>query len=387
MHFSSKFLACLALPLAVAAPYRPGPAIALVSLQAGNPAAADKLPDNLPLNHVQVIGSHNSYKQAIDAPLLRQLKKADSTSFRSLEYSHRTLSEQLSLGLRGLEIDIYADSKGGKYAHPKGLEWEGPNAQVAPYDPQGVMNESGFKVFHVQDIDFRSNCLTLKQGLQELKKWSEAHPGHLPVFVTMNAKDDEIKKPGFTVPEKFTAATFDELDKVILETLGAQRLIRPDDVRGKYATLEQAVLSAPWPALKATRGKFVFVLDEVGDKRAAYIQGHPALKGRTLFANAPAGTPEAAILIMNNPVQDSTAIRNLVSKGYFVRTRADADTKQARTNDKSMFNAACRSGAQLVTTDYYEKSTFFKSDYTVSFERGGYTRINPLNKIITPKKM
>jgi hypothetical protein len=304
-----------------------------------------------------------------------------------LEYSHSSLSEQLTLGLRGLEIDIYADAKGGKYAHPKGLEWQGQGAQVAPYDAEGVMNEPGFKVFHVPDIDFRSNCLTFKNCLAELKSWSDAHPNHAPIFITMNAKDDEIKKPGFTVPEKFTAETFDQLDKVITEALGSQRLITPDKVRGKYSTLEQAVLSGQWPTLKAARGKFVFVLDEVGEKRAAYMQGHPSLKGRTLFANAPAGTPEAAILIMNNPVQDSSAIRSLVEKGYFVRTRADADTKEARANDKTTFRAACRSGAHLVTTDYYAKSTFFKSDYTVSFNGNSYFRINPLDKRIFQKKI
>lgn len=140
-----------------------------------------------------------------------------------------------------------------------------------------------------------------------------------------------------------------------------------------------------WPPLKASRDKFVLVLDE-GGKRDAYVQGHPSLKGRVLFANAPAGTPEAAILIMNNPVQDSTAIRTLVSKNYLVRTRADADTKQARANDKTMFKAACRSGAQIVTTDYYEKSTFFKSDYTVSFEGGNYARLNPVMKKVVAKK-
>ena len=333
-------------------------------------------PDKLPLNHIQVIGSHNSYKQAIDPALFSRLTKVDSVRFKEIEYSHIGLAEQLSMGLLNLEIDIYADAKGGKYAHPKGLTLA-KNQQ--PYDTSGIMQEPGFKVLHIQDIDFRSNCLTFKQCLTELKTWSVAHPNHYPVFITMNAKDEAINSPmGFTVPDKFTAEIFDALDKTILENLGSEKILTPDQVRGKYKTLESAVLAGNWPLLKNARGKFIFVLDEGGEKRAAYIQGHPALKGRVLFANALPGTPEAAILIKNDPKKDT--ITPFVLKGYIVRTRADSGTKQARNNDKSDFEAACKSGAQIITTDYYKKSTHFASDYVISFEKGTYFRENPLFK-------
>ncbi|MFD2571277.1 phosphatidylinositol-specific phospholipase C1-like protein [Spirosoma soli] len=339
-------------------------------------ASAFVLPDidAVKLNQIQVIGSHNSYKQAIEPALLTRLKRADSTTMRSIEYSHVSLSEQLNKGLQNLEIDIYADEKGGKYAHPKGLDWA---TGQKPYDVEGVMKQPGFKVFHIQDIDFRSNCPTFAGCLQELKQWSDAHPNHYPVFITMNAKDEVIKRPGFTVPEKFTTRTFDQLDSVILNALGRTKLITPDDVRGQNQTLEGAVRAGNWPTVKAAKGKFMFVLDETGEKRAAYIAGHPSLKGRMLFANAEPGTPEAAFIILNNPITDAVKIQELVKKGYIVRTRADADTKEARANDKRTFDAACQSGAQIITTDYYAPSTFFKSDYVVSFDGGKYLRLNP----------
>src|SRR6266700_3101284 len=110
--------------------------------------------DDLPINKIQVIGSHNSYKQAIDPALFRIIAQSDSAIASQIEYSHISLTDQLNLGLLNLEIDIYADQKGGKYAHPKGLEWGGPESQNISYDPQGLMNEPGFKVFHIQDIDF-----------------------------------------------------------------------------------------------------------------------------------------------------------------------------------------------------------------------------------------
>ncbi len=62
-----------------------------------------------------------------------------------------------------------------------------------------------------------------------------------------------------------------------------------------------------------------------------------------------------------------------------MRRRADADAREARTNDRSEFMAACSSGAQIITTDYYRKSTRFKSDYVVSFDgTNKYMRLNPV---------
>ncbi|WP_188931712.1 phosphatidylinositol-specific phospholipase C1-like protein [Puia dinghuensis] len=332
--------------------------------------------DDLPINKVQVIGSHNSYKQAIDTALFSMLKAKNPQVAEGLEYSHVSLGEQLTLGLRNLEIDVYADEKGGKYAHPKGLEWEAA-AHPPAYDPTGEMNKPGFKVFHVQDLDFRSNCYSFAGCLHQLKAWSDAHPDHYPIYITMNAKDQEIKSPGFTIPEKFTTEVFDRLDKEILDNLGREYLITPDDIRGNYPTLEQAVLANHWPTMKAARGKFIFILDEGGEHRSAYIAAHPSLKDRVLFTDSPSGTPEAAFMIINDAKRDQEKIKEMVKKGYMVRTRADSDTKEARINDKSSFMAACTSGAQIITTDYYYKSKFFPSDYVVSFDGGTYIRRMP----------
>lgn len=331
--------------------------------------------DPLRLHQIQVIGSHNSYKQPIDSALLEVLRQSNPAAARSLDYSHIPIDEQLSLGLCNLEFDVYADADGGRYAQPQGLKWAGASS---PYDPEGTMQQPGFKAFHVPDIDFRSQCLAFEQCLQELKSWSDEHPDHLPIFVTMNTKDDPVDKPGFTVPEPFTAEVLDQLDKTVLTALGSEKLITPDQVRGDYTTLESAILDGNWPTLSDARGKFLFVLDEVGNKRDAYLQGHPSLKGRTLFANAEVGTPEAAFLIMNEPISQFDTIRDRVKQGYLVRTRADANTEQARRNDYRMFEAAQRSGAQIITTDYYKKSAHFPSDYVVSFKDGVYFRANPL---------
>ena len=326
------------------------------------------------INKIQVIGSHNSYKKAIEPALFKLLQSKDSThALNGIQYAHIPIPDQLDMGLRNLEIDIYADSKGGKYAHPKGLDFVTPDQ---PYDPDAVMNKPGFKVFHITDIDFRSSSLTFEDCLHQLKLWSDAHPGHVPVFITLEPKDGEANRFG-TVPEKFTAELFDQVDAAIIKGLGKDKLITPDLVRGKYSTLEDAVLHNNWPVLKQAKGKFLFMLDDSNKKRDLYMQGHPSLKGRVVFINANPGTPEAATLFRNNP-EDKT-ISDLVKKGYLIRTRADADTKEARANDYTHFNDARESGAQIITTDYYLPSTFFKSTYQIKFDDGSYVRVNPVN--------
>jgi len=348
--------------------------ILLTLLFAGAIQLSQAQNDNLKINQIQVIGSHNSYRQNIEPELYNFIQAKDTLrSLKGLQYTHISITEQLNKGLRNLEIDIFADAKGGKYAHPKGLDIVKPEAA---YDPNGLMNKPGFKVFHMPDIDFRTSCYTFEICLQELKKWSDANPDHVPVFITLEPKDGDANFFG-TKPEDFTAAVFDEVDKVLFKELGKDKLITPDMVRGKYKTLEEAVLKNNWPTLKKAKGKFLFILDNNGAKRDLYAQNHPSLKGRAIFINAEPGKPEAATLFRNNP-EDAT-IADLVKKGYLIRTRADADTKEARANDYSHFEAAKTSGAQIITTDYYLPSTLFNSTYQIKYDDGTYVRVDPVN--------
>ena len=329
--------------------------------------------DTLRINQLQVIGSHNSYKKEIEPKLYTFLEKKDSSHrIQSIQYSHISILKQLDLGLRNLEIDVYADSKGGKYANPKGLSFV---KGLEKYDVNKVMLKPGFKVLHILDIDFRSHYYTLEACLKDLKKWSDANSNHEPIFITLEAKDGSTNKFG-TKPEQFTNIVFNQLDSVFINILGKEKIITPDDVRGSYRTLEDAVLNNNWPKIKEAKGKFLFVLDDSGAKRALYIKNHPSLKNRTMFVNAKSGTDEAAVMIINNP--ENKKIKTFVKQGYIIRTRADAGTKEARDNDYSHFKMAKESGAQIITTDYYLPSTFFKSDYHISFKNGTFVRKNPI---------
>ena len=96
-----------------------------------------------------------------------------------------------------------------------------------------------------------------------------------------------------------------------------------------------------------------------------------------MFADAKPGTPEAAFLKLNDP-SDIIAIQERVSQGYMVRTRADADTVQARTGDTTRRDAAFESGAHFISTDYPVPDTRF-TDYQVTIPGDNITRCNPVN--------
>jgi hypothetical protein len=331
------------------------------------------------MNQIQVLGSHNSYHVGIDPALFTFLRQKYGKRMDGLYYSHLPIEQQLDLGLRSLEIDVVYDPHGGLYAHPAGLEMEKQNHLPSPeYDPQGLMKKPGLKVIHVPDIDFRSNVYTFQQELALLKEWSVAHPHHLPIAITMNAKDDGLKETGFVQPLPFDSAAFESWDAEILKGLGRERLITPDDVRSHYATLEAAVLAHAWPKLSEARGKFFFILDETGHKMETYISGHPSLKDRVMFVNASEGRPEAAFRIVNDSKRDWAYIQYLVRSGYYVRTRADADTVEARAGDYSRWRAALISSAQVISTDYYVPDTRFGTGYVVKLPGGQPGRWNVL---------
>jgi hypothetical protein len=98
-----------------------------------------------------------------------------------------------------------------------------------------------------------------------------------------------------------------------------------------------------------------------------------------LFTNSTPGQPDAAFVEENDPTGDNQArIQDEVRRGYVVRTRADADTAQARTGDTTMRDAALSSGAQWVSTDYptVTDSARFGTGYAVQIP--GIARCTPI---------
>lgn len=285
------------------------------------------------INQIQFVGSHNSYKLAMDPVHMEGLRSRNPQAALALDYAHLPLSQQLDLGVRKLELDVFAPRD------------DGP-----------------FVVGHVQEIDMRSHCATLAACLADVRAWSDVHPRHVPVWISFNTKDQSID--GLPTPVPFTPAVMARLDARLRAGLG-DRLIEPAAVA--------AGEGAPrWPRLDEARGKFLLILDEGGERRDGYAA---TWRDRPMFTTVVPPHPGAAILVINDPLEHGALIRERVAQGYMVRTRADADTVEARAGDTRRREAAFASGAQAISTDYYIADPRFGTNYVVPPE----LRCNPVN--------
>lgn len=335
----------------------------------------------LRMNEIQVLGTHNSYHiQPRDSILETLATLVDQETADSLEYTALPLQEQFDRGVRQIELDIFADPQGGLYATRRALI-------VVDEDPvSGLpeLDEPGLKVLHVQDLDFETHCLTFEACLETLKAWSDANRDHLPIIVMVEAKEEALDNPlaitlEFTVPLEFGPDEVTSIDDEILAVFPPAQLITPDDVRGDYDTLEEAVLSDGWLTLSEARGRIMFAFLNTGTARDHYVEGHPSLRGRVMFTNSVEGQPEAAWFNVNNALNDGEQIRDLVAAGYMVRTRADEETQQAREDDYSLQEAAFASGGHTVSTDYVVPNPDFGTDYSAAVPGGYVGRCNPIS--------
>ena len=143
--------------------------LCIVAVLFGLAHASVIVAEGININQIQFVGSHNSYKQAMPDGFVKQIMKVNPEVMESLEYEHVPLAEQLDLGIRKLELDIFY-----------------------------VADEDKFLVGHVQQIDMNSNCATLRICLNQITAWSQNNPTHAPLWISFNAKDGDI--PGLPSP-------------------------------------------------------------------------------------------------------------------------------------------------------------------------------------------
>jgi hypothetical protein len=344
----------------------------------------------LRINQIQVIGSHNSYHSGIAPSEQKLIEQKNPKAMRALDYAHAPLADQLTGGVRQLEIDIYADSKGGRYSHPAIVDKVAEAGLPADpdFDPQHEMDKPGFKVMHVLDVDQRSSCHTFIACLTTIRGWSQQHPKHLPIFILVETKQGrEGAAPQPHQPEPFTSETFDALDAEIRSVFSPGEMITPDQVRGSYDTLPEAIQSTSaastasgknsggWPTLSEARGKVIFLMDQRPVEQV-YTQGHPSLRGRLIFTNAVPGASDAAFTEENDGTK--AEIDALARQGYLIRTRTDDGTEAARTNDHTRADLALSSGAQMLSTDYPSSEPSRWTGFFVGLPHGLVARCNPV---------
>ena len=331
------------------------------------------------LNEIQVIGTHNSYHLAPEPPTMRLIEQGGAGWAASVDYSHRPLWEQFAiLGIRQIELDVFADPDGGHYARPKSraLVQAANLGPLQAHDPEGHLRQPGLKVLHVADFDYRTTVYTFKDALGQIKSWSDQNPGHVPIMVLVEVKEG-LDTLGMTPPIAFGLSELEGVDREIRSVFPRTRLVLPDDIRGQEESLREALRMRGWPRLSEVRGKIIFALDNGGEPRDLYLEGHESLEGRVLFVSVDADHPAAGFMKINDPIRDFDRIQEAVRAGFLVRTRADTPTDHARNNDTVQRDRALASGAQFVSTDYREPDPRL-SPYRVELPGALVARGNPL---------
>ncbi len=287
------------------------------------------LDDVLRLNHIQVKGTHNSYHVESDGAL------------PEWKYTHAPLDVQLQdQGVRQLELDVHWDS-----------------------------DLLAFTVHHIPLADPGTTCATFKECLTIVKAWSDAHPGHQVLYMLVEPKDDQDQE-WETIVGHYT-----DLDNEILAVWPRERLVVPDDVRGTWATVAEALKNDGWPTLGSTRSKAFFILLDNGAHRDNYLALHPNSEGGIFFLRGDGGEPWCGVIEHGNSFRDSAAVTADVAAGYLERTAADSvgDTDAA---NRQAADAALTLGAHIISTDFPVPTT--PGAYWFDLTGGTPSRCNPV---------
>ena len=300
-------------------------ALALTLTACGESPSAHPADDTLRLNQLQLKATHNSYRPGqLDNPLV------------DWRYDHPPLEVQLEeQGVRGLELDLVYDAELDRY-----------------------------RIEHIPELDAETHCPFLSDCLEDVRRFSERHPGHHPIFIQVEPRGsfDEDTDARIALFEREVRAIFDE-----------SQLITPDSVRGDAPTLSAALEERGWPTLGETRGKIFIYLDSKREISIAYAGEGGTLEGKVAFPSSRADDPFAGFMVINE-VRDERAIEALRA-GFLVRVRAE-DLRELFIEGVDRAEAALRTGGQIISTDFPVRRE--ELDYFFSIPGGTPSRCNPI---------
>jgi len=268
------------------------------------------------LNEIQMIASHNSYKKL--GTKLGKFFVGLGDSFeeaRAMEYHNDPLTDQLNLGIRSFELDI--------------------------------RNRNGiFEVTHVPLVDNSTNALNLQLAFEEVFLWSRNNPNHIPIILLLELKNDWMMLD--PLMDDFTETELEALDVLIKDSFKT-RLITPKNVIGTHLSLRDKIVEDGWPLLKNTLGKILVVLHP-GSHTDMYVGMDPTFQTMAMFpaaSNRDIYHDYTSFVVHNDPNVES--INDLVSRNFIVRTRIDVNLKSVSLR----YAKGVASGAQILTTDFH----------------------------------
>ncbi|MFW5780504.1 MAG: Ca2+-dependent phosphoinositide-specific phospholipase C [Bacillota bacterium] len=294
--------------------------------------------NNLKLNEIQVLATHNSFKRMPFMPFSKTLELFWGQKVRNGYYGLDFLSEQFDMGIRGVELDV-------------------------------VMYGEDLRLIHDPVTDWRTNGPDFKMALEEIKLWSDINPGHIPINIMLQVRNNF--SPFSHKFKKFTKQDIQDMDNLLGEVFGEGNIIKPKDIKGDHDTLREAVETDGWPELSECMGKVYFAL-LIGDEtnKQYYKEIDPSFETQRAFIFSKPEEEEkeyTSFILADSPFTEG--LEELIDKNYILRTRLDEQfnySEQRRV-------ASIELGSQILATDHM-RGNLLHPDYV--------TKLTPDNKTV-----
>ncbi len=301
-----------------------------------------ELQDGLKFNELRFIATHNSY-QTEKTHEYKELygNVSDLTvgivDKEKAEFYSETLTTQLNMGIRSLEMDIETIDDNGNIS---------------------------FTCMHAPYTDMTTSCYDFALALEEIKMWSDNNPNHLPITIIIEPKSGFLPMENM---KEFNVNYAIALDDTLKNTLG-DKLFTPGDMLRNYNSFGEMRAADDWCRVENMLGKVLILLHEC-DVTEKYISLDDSIKSQAMFPmlrENDVDRDSTSFILANDPnsfidIKDEV----LFDKKIVARTRAD---KYAEVSSEQRSNALnCK--AQIVSTDYPPREDN-KNDDVFSFGNG-----------------
>ena len=293
--------------------------------------------NDLKLNEIQVLATHNSFKAMPNMYISKFLELFWGQKTRNTQYGMPYLTDQLDSGIRGLELDI-------------------------------TMYGNDIILMHDPLTDWRTNGPDFAMTLEEINIWSDQNSGHVPVHIMI-----QIRSTWSVFTHKFGSFERENLIQMeeLLDEILGEKIIRPGEIIGNNNTLTDAIMNDGWPMLNDSLGRFYFtILFDDKHTKKEYIDIDPDFKTQNcfVFTRLDDGIKDySAFILADCPFQEG--LKEYVDANHILRTRVDVQF----SHPPERLKAAIELGSVILATDYPEGHTY-DDDYIC--------RLTPDNKTV-----
>ena len=300
--------------------------------------------DGVKFNEVAYIATHNSYQLPSVPTIQKFFDNLEALTFGGVsgekpEFCSDTLTEQLNLGIRSVELDIQTVVDG---------------------------DEVSFVCSHSPLLDMTSTCYNFELALEEIRMWSDANPRHLPITIIIEPKEFFLLEYGMRF---FNLEYANVLDNLVSEVFG-DKLITPSEMMGEYDSFREMREADDWMTLEECAGRVAVFFHDTDFVTEKYIAQDETIKTRSMFPMLRYDDRDksyASVLIVNKPDEIEKYSQELVyDKNLIVRTMVDSYGSYNEDDRRKTLE----SGAQILSTDYPKKADMTGVEYYVDFGNG-----------------